>query len=38
MIGYTKTQFYRYGGFSNPRLVRATRDGSYAYYQRDSNA
>lgn len=35
MRGYekiTKEQFYRIGGFSNPRCVRVTRDGDWAYY------
>lgn len=39
MIGYTKIskdQFYRYGGFSNPLLVRVTRSKSWAYYKRAS--
>lgn len=30
----TKDQFYRYGGFSNPRLVRVTRSGDWAYFMR----
>jgi hypothetical protein len=37
MIGYTKIsreQFYRQGGFSNPRLVRVTRNGVWAYFGR----
>jgi hypothetical protein len=37
MYGYTKitkAQFYRLGGFSNPQLVRVTRDGDWAYYQK----
>lgn len=37
MIGYRKIsreQFYRYGGFANPSLVRVTRNGAWAYYQR----
>lgn len=40
MTGYTKItkdQFYRYGGFSNTRLVRVTRDGAWAYFQRDKS-
>lgn len=38
MTGYTcitKDQFYRYGGFSNPRLLRVTRNGVWAYFQRN---
>jgi hypothetical protein len=37
MYGYkkiTKEQFYRLGGFSNPALVRVTRNGEWAYYQK----
>lgn len=37
MLGYTKIskeQFYRYDGFSNPRLVRVTRNGNWAYFER----
>lgn len=37
MIHYTKISraaFYRNGGFSNPRLVRVTRSGAWAYFQR----
>lgn len=37
MIGYlkiTKNQFYRYGGFSNPRLIRVTRGKAWAYFER----
>ena len=30
----TKEQFYRLGGFSNPELVRLTRDGVWAYFER----
>lgn len=29
----TKEQFYRCGGFSNPRFVRLTRDGAWAYFE-----
>ena len=29
----SKSQFYRYGGFSNPRLVRLTREGVWTYWQ-----
>lgn len=29
----TKAQFYRCGGFANPRLVRLTRDGVWTYWQ-----
>lgn len=39
MIGYTKIsreQFYRGGGFANPRNVRVTRDGDWAYFYRGS--
>jgi hypothetical protein len=31
----TKGQFYRYGGFSNPRCVRVTRSGAYAHFWRN---
>lgn len=37
MIGYTKIShaaFYRSGAFANPRNVRVTRNGSWAYFQR----
>lgn len=37
MIGYTKItreSFYRGGGFSNPRFVRVTRNGEWAYFER----
>lgn len=37
MIGYTKLSrqsFYRSGGFANPRNVRVTRGGNWAYFQR----
>lgn len=37
MIGYTrisKRTFYNAGGFANPRNVRVTRDGSWAYFYR----
>lgn len=36
MTGYTKItkeEFYKMGGFSNPRLVRVSRSGSWVYYQ-----
>lgn len=36
MIGYAKIsrkRFYQLGGFSNPRLVRVTRNGGWAYYE-----
>lgn len=32
----TRKQFYRCGGFSNPRLVRVTRGGAWAYFQRSN--
>lgn len=38
MKGYTKItkdQFYRYGGMSNPRLIRVTRNGEWVYFQKD---
>ena len=37
MIGYeqiTKEQFYRSGGFSNPRNVRIMRGKSWRYFQK----
>lgn len=37
MMGYTKitkAEFYTMGGFSNPHLVRVSRSGSWAYYQK----
>ena len=37
MLGYAKIShesFYRSGGFSNPRNVRVTRNGGWAYFQR----
>ena len=40
MTGYikiTKDQFYHRGGFSNPRLVRVTRNGDWAYFERDGS-
>lgn len=39
MSGYrviTKEAFYRAGGFSNSRLVRVTRNGKWAYFERAS--
>lgn len=36
MKGYTKItkeEFYTRGGFSNPRLVRVTRKGVFAYFE-----
>ena len=41
MLGYTKitkSEFYRMGGFSNPRLVRVgvVRGKGWAYYIRQS--
>ena len=36
MIGYakiTRAQFYRLGGFSNPRMVRVTRGGGWTYWE-----
>lgn len=37
MIGHIRlssAQFYRLGGPSNPRLVRVTRNGEWAYFMR----
>lgn len=37
MVGYTKinkASFYVNGGFSNPSLIRVTRSGSWAYFQK----
>lgn len=37
MFGYTKItkkEFYSMGGFSNPRLVRVTRNRTWAYYSK----
>lgn len=37
MLGYvqiSKERFYHGGGFSNPRLVRVTRNGDWAYFER----
>lgn len=37
MMGYaqiTRAEFYRLGGFSNPRLVRVTRGHAWAYFER----
>lgn len=37
MMGYeqiSRRQFYAWGGFSNPRLVRVERGRSWAYFQR----
>lgn len=37
MLNYTKISrqsFYGAGGFSNPKLVRVTRSGAWAYFER----
>ena len=37
MIGYTRItrkQFYAWGAFSNPRLVRTERGHAWAYFER----
>lgn len=37
MTGYipvSRQQFYNYGGFSNPRCLRVTRNGKWAYFWR----
>lgn len=37
MMGYTRisrTDFYLWGGFANPWLVRVTRGRSWAYFER----
>ncbi len=39
MNGYSKItayQFHHLGGFSNPRLVRVSRSGRWAYYIREA--
>lgn len=37
MMGYTqitRKEFYASGGFSNPRLVRVTRNRAWVYFRR----
>ena len=37
MIGYAKIprkEFYKLGGFANPKLVRVTRNRAWAYYEK----
>jgi len=38
VIGYrriSKRFFYRLGGFANPRCIRVTRSGGWAYYWKE---
>jgi hypothetical protein len=40
MIGYTRItrrEFYKRGGFSNPRCVRVTRSRAWAYFYRSED-
>ena len=36
-VRITKNEFYELGGFSNPKLIRVTRKGSWSYYRLSTN-